>query len=388
MQPPSHIGDVLDLFRSRPEMSRVDVIEESGLSRSTVNQRLSALLEVGLIHPIDGGESTGGRPSSRFAFNTRRAVTLCADIGASGFLAAACDLAGRPLRRITRSVNVWDGPDAVLTLVTNAFRELVQNDQVWAVGVGVPGPVEFGTGRVVNPPIMTGWDGFDIVGWFSTRFPGPVFIENDANARAVGEARQTKTDDLIALKMGTGIGCGLVFNGHIIRGQEGAAGDIGHTRAHVADDAAPLQCRCGNVGCVEAYASGWAIQRDLAALGVNVTSVTDIVKLVHQGHLDAVRLVRNAGRIVGDAVASLVSILNPGTIVITGRLAACDEHLLSGIRERIYQRALPLATRNLTLRRSDLAESIGVTGLAFTTADRLLDTAHIDDTLTRIAPPS
>ena len=382
MDPSSHVGDVLDFFRHSRELSRVDVMERFGLSRSTVNQRLTTLLESGLIRPLDGGESTGGRPLARFAFNAERAATLTADIGASGFVAAVCDLAGTPLRHLTQAVDVWEGPQHVLTLVDEAFAKLIHtDDEIWGVGIGVPGPVEFAAGRVVNPPIMTGWDGFDIAGWIGERHPGPVVVENDANCRAVAEARQSATDNLIALKIGTGIGCGLVFNGQIVRGSDGAAGDIGHTWAPSADKQAPHPCRCGNNGCVEAYAGGWALQRDLTARGVDVDTVADIVTLVQQGQMDAVRAVRNAGRVVGEAVASLVSILNPATIVLSGQLAACDAVLLSGIRERVYERALPLATRRLEIRRSSLGQLDGVAGLALITADRILEPDTIDETL-------
>jgi predicted NBD/HSP70 family sugar kinase len=389
MEPPSHVGDVLGLFRHRNELSRVEVIERSGLSRSTVNHRLSTLLETGLIRPVDGGESTGGRPSTRFAFNAERAVTLTADIGASGFVAAVCDLAGTPLRHLVQTIDVWEGPEPVLDLVEKAFTALSRTDEeVWGVGIGVPGPVEIAAGRVVNPPIMTGWDGFDIAGWVGLRYPGPVVVENDANSRAVAESRHSGSDNLIALKIGTGIGCGLVFNGQIVRGNDGAAGDIGHTRATSADERAPRPCRCGNNGCVEAYAGGWALQRDLTAAGVEVGSVADMVNLVLKGQIDAVRIVREGGRIIGEAVASLVSILNPATIVLSGQLAACDEILLPGIRERIYERALPLATRRLQLRRTRLGELGGVTGLALITADRLLEADSIDLTLANLAAPA
>ena len=374
----SHISDVLALFRERGELARTDVIEITGLSRSTVNQRLTSLHEAGLITPTGGGESTGGRPSSRFAFNRDRAVILTADIGASGFTVAVCDLVGTPVRHLTRQVNVWDGPVAVLQQVTDCMDELRGESVVWGIGVGVPGPVEFRAGRVVNPPIMTGWDGFDISGWFAARYDVPVVVENDANARAVAEARLAGVDNLISLKIGTGIGSGLVFNGQIIRGNEGAAGDIGHTRAATADENAPLPCRCGNVGCVEAYAGGWALRRDLAELGTDVADVSGIVRLVKQGDFDAVRLVRRSGRVLGDAVADLVSILNPGRIVISGQLAECDEVLLSGVRERIYQRTSPLATRNLLLSTSQLGEFAGVTGLALITVDRILGPQSID----------
>ncbi|MET0714557.1 MAG: winged helix-turn-helix domain-containing protein, partial [Mycetocola sp.] len=120
----SHISDVLDLFRTRGELSRTEVMEISGLSRSTVNQRLTSLLAGGLITPLSGGESTGGRPSSRFALNAERAIFLTADIGASGFTVAVCDLSGTALRHTKRSINVWEGPDLVLGEVHAAFEEL------------------------------------------------------------------------------------------------------------------------------------------------------------------------------------------------------------------------------------------------------------------------
>jgi predicted NBD/HSP70 family sugar kinase len=375
----SHISDVLALFRAHGELNRTDVIDISGLSRSTVNQRLASLHGAGLIVPIGGGESTGGRPSSRFRFNSERAIIITADIGASGLIVAACDLAGTPLRHLERSVHVWEGPERVLGEVTECIELLRESSTVWGIGIGVPGPVEFRAKRVVNPPIMTGWDRFDIGGWFTSRYDVPVIVENDANARAVAESRLAQNDNLISLKLGTGIGSGLVFNGQIIRGNEGAAGDIGHTRAVLDDGRAPLPCRCGNVGCVEAYASGWALRRDLADLGTTVVDVSEIVHLVKRGDIEAVRLVRQAGRVLGDAVADLVSILNPSQIVISGQLSECDEVLLSGVRERIYQRTSPLATRNLRLRTSDLAMFAGVTGLAFITVDHLLAADSLDE---------
>lgn len=375
------LADVLSLFRQHGELSRAEVMATTGLSRSTVNQRLTALLSAGLIVDVGGGASTGGRPSSRFGLNGSRAALLTADVGASGLTVALCDLLGQPLRTAARRIDVWEGPEPVLAEVLSAFDEVLDGEQVWGIGIGVPGPVEFAAGRVVNPPIMTGWDGFDIAGWFAPHHSAPVLVENDANARAVGESRQLQRQNLVTLKLGTGIGAGLVLNGQIIRGDEGAAGDIGHTRAAVATDAPELPCRCGNSGCVEAYASGWALVRDLQAAGADVHDVTDVVDAVRRGDHEAVRLVRQAGRVLGEAVADLVSILNPGMVVLSGRLAECDEVLLSGVRERVYLRALPLATRRLTIRTSDLGESAGVIGLALVTADRIFAPDALDAVL-------
>jgi predicted NBD/HSP70 family sugar kinase len=373
----SHASDVLALFREHTELSRTDVIELSGLSRSTVNQRLTSLSSIGLIEETGAGESTGGRPSSRFSFRASRAVILTADIGASGFVVAACDLSGTPLVHVNRDINVWEGPVAVLEAVDHAFHELDYTGEVWGVSIGVPGPVEFAARRVVNPPIMTGWDRFDIAAWFATRYDARVTVENDANARAVAEARLHQVDNIISLKLGTGIGAGLVFNGQIIRGDKGAAGDIGHTQAAITDPE-PRECRCGNYDCVEAYAGGWAIQRDLERPDAPIGNVGDIVALVANGDMEAVRRVRAAGRVIGDAIADLVSILNPGTITLSGRLADCDEILMSGIRERIYQHTVPLATGGLHITKSTLGELGGVTGLALIAIDGLFQSESVD----------
>lgn len=380
----SHESDVLGLFREHGSLSRTDVIGLSGLSRSTINQRLTALTAAGLLRPLEGGESTGGRPSSRFAFRADRAVILCADIGATGFTAAACDLTGRPLAHVDGVIDVWEGPEPVLGAILAAFRDLEPDADVWAIAVGVPGPVEFAAHRVVNPPIMTGWDRFDIAEWFTRAYDAPVIVENDANARAVAEARHHRLDNVIALKLGTGIGAGLVFNGQIIRGDKGAAGDIGHTRAVIVESPA-RECRCGSFDCVEAYAGGWAIERELEKAGMPARGVHGIVELVSRGDIEAVRRVRAAGRVVGDAIADLVSILNPRAIALSGQLSECDEVLMSGIRERVYQRATPLVTRDLVIARSELGALAGVIGLALIASDAILKPSSLDAILQRPA---
>lgn len=370
-------GSVLDLFREYGELSRNEVIELTGLSRSTINQRLVALVESGLVVALPGGLSSGGRPSSRFKFNAARATIIGVDIGATGFLVAVCDLSGNPLDRVQRTINVWEGPEAVLSLVEETISSLAVPAEIWAMSIGVPGPVEYSARRVVKPPIMTGWDEFDIVSWFMARFDAQVYVENDANARAVAESRSRNVDNLISLKLGTGIGAGLVFNGEIIRGDKGAAGDIGHTQAAFF----PLEgkmCRCGNLDCVEAYAGGWAIQRDLGEIGINVSSTNEIVALVNRGDIEAIQTTRAAGRVIGDAIADLVSILNPASIVLSGQLVECGEVLMSGIRERVYQHTVPLATKDLDISESELGEDAGVMGLALIAVDALLRTSSFE----------
>jgi predicted NBD/HSP70 family sugar kinase len=360
-------------------------MDSTGLARSTINQRLDALLAAGLIVPAGESISTGGRRPGRFAFNAEVGITLVADIGASGLRTAACDLAGVVLAERATRINVATGPREVLGTVGRCFEELAGEvgrapEDVKGVAVGVPGPVQFATGRVVSPPIMTGWDGFDIPGFFRDRYGTTVLVDNDVNVMALGEQRASYPDvaHLAFLKVGTGVGFGIVAGGQVLRGTQGAAGDIGHIRVTVPDDTEQPVCICGNVGCVEAYAGGWALIRDLRAAGRTVETVDDVVALIRAGDPSAVRLARRAGRILGEATADAVSLLNPSVVVIGGQLAHADEQLLAGIREVVYQRCLPLATRSLQIVRSSLDLRAGIIGLARLLADTILAPDQLD----------
>jgi predicted NBD/HSP70 family sugar kinase len=197
---------------------------------------------------------------------------------------------------------------------------------------------------------------------------------------AVGEQRMCypDVDHLAFVKVGTGVGCGIIAGGQVLRGAQGAAGDIGHTRVTVADVAEEPVCICGNTGCVEAYAGGWALIRDLQAAGRTVDTVDDVVALIRAGDPEAARLARRAGRILGEAVADAVSVLNPAVVVIGGQLAHAEDQLLAGIREVVYQRCLPLATRSLQLVRTRLDPRAGVLGLALLLTDAILAPQQVE----------
>lgn len=373
------LGEILSLFRSKGPLTRGEVMESTGLGRSTVNQRLDTLLSSGLLVPAGESASTGGRRPGRFAFNAQAGITLVADIGASGLRTAVCDLAGSVLADRAARIDVRSGPVEVLGMVDEGFGALLSEvgrgrQDVKGVAISVPGPVQYATGRVVSPPIMTGWDGFDIPGYFRERYGGTVLVDNDVNAMAVGEQRTCypDVDHLAFLKVGTGVGCGIIAGGQVLRGAQGAAGDIGHTRVTVTDVSEEPVCICGNTGCVEAYAGGWALIRDLRAAGRSVDTVDDVVALIRAGDPVAARLARRAGRILGEAVADVVSVLNPAVVVIGGQLAHAEEQLLAGIREIVYQRCLPLATSSLQLVRTRLDLRAGVVGLALLLTDAIL----------------
>jgi len=379
---------MLALLRANSPLTRAEVMRRTGLSRSTVAQRLDALLTAGLVVTA-GEEAPGrGRPAGQFAFHRDRGVLLVVDVGATAVRAALTDLTGSIRLERTTALDVAEGPHRVLGVIEGFFAEMLAESgrapaNVYGIGLDVPGPVDIGSGQVVSPPIMSGWDRFDIPGWFRPRYGCPVMVENDVNAMAFGEQRSVypDTEALLMIKVGTGIGAGLVAGSAVYRGADGAAGDIGHMQLTVPGEAAQPECRCGNTGCVEARAGGWALVRDLRAAGYQVSTVDEAVALIRTGDTTAVGLVRRAGRMLGGAVADAVSLLNPRVVVIGGQLAAAEEQLLAGIREMVYRRSLPLATARLHIVRSTLGQRAGLVGTALLLADLVFAPRRIDELL-------
>ena len=341
----------------------------------------------GLLHDAGEAPSTGGRPASLLGFNASAWVVLAADLGATHARVAVTDLAGTTLAEQANDMDIADGPDAVLGWLQGQFDEVLaaagrDAEEVAGIGIGLPGPVEFSTGRPVNPPIMPGWDGVAVPEPFRRRYNVPVLVDNDVNIMAAGEhwARFRSLTDLLFIKVGTGIGAGIVAGGRIHRGAQGAAGDLGHIQV---PDRLDAHCTCGNVGCVEAVAGGAAIARDLRALGVAANNSRDVVTLVRSGDPTAGRLVREAGRVLGEVVAAAVNLLNPSVVVIGGDIAQAHEQLLAGVREVVYQRSLPLATRHLEIVRSSLEDRAGTMGAAAMAIENAVAPAYVDELITR-----
>jgi glucokinase-like ROK family protein len=268
----------------------------------------------------------------------------------------------------------------VLAIALDEVRAVLEEcgvERPLGAGIGVPGPVDFHRGVSVSPPIMPGWDGYPVRDLVARELGCPVVLDNDVNVLAMGEQHAgvaRAADDFLFVKIGTGIGCGIVVDGELYRGVDGCAGDIGHIRV---DDFGPT-CACGNTGCLEAFAGGAALARDataaarsgrseaLAALLAEngELSARDVGLAVTQGDPVAVQLIRDSGTRVGQVLASLVSFFNPGLIVIGGGVTAVGHALLAEIRGVTYRRSLPLATGNLPIVLSELGAEAGVIGAA------------------------
>jgi len=346
---------------------------------------MDSLLAQRLVVPAGASASTGGRPPKTFAFNRNAGAVLAADLGATHSRVAVTDLAGDVMVQTRADMPISDGPDTVLGWLEETFNALLQEcghkaADVRGIGVGIPGPVEFATGTPVAPPIMPGWDGYGVATRLRDVYDAPVLVDNDVNIMALGEywSRWRDTEHLLFVKVGTGIGCGVITDGRIHRGAQGAAGDIGHIHVPDHDD---VICRCGNLGCLEAIAGGGAMATTLTNLGVPAQNSRDVVRHVRDGRPEAMRLVRQAGRELGGVLASAVNFFNPGVIVIGGDIAHADEHLLAGVREVVYRRSTALATRSIRIARSTLDDRAGVLGAAVMVIEAVLAPEAIDQAM-------
>jgi len=386
---PTGAGALLQLMRDGRPRTRAELIQLTGLARSTVGARVDSLLAAGLLKPAGESRSTGGRPPVRFAFNPTAAVVIGADLGATHATVGLTDLDGTVIIDRTVELDIASGPAPVLDRVVDLGRELLKEAkrsraELAGVGIGLPGPVEHSTGRPASPPIMPGWDGYDVPAHVSAGLGGPVLVDNDVNIMALGEHATVHplVDHLVFIKVATGIGAGIISGGQLHRGAQGAAGDLGHVAAPHGDG---ILCRCGNVGCLEAVASGPAIVGRLERAGVEVHDTRALVDLVRGGNPEAIAEMRAAGREIGAVLASTVSLLNPQVIVVGGLLVQCAESLLAGIREVVYGRSLPLATEQLQIVAARTGGHAGVIGAATMVIQHVLSAEEVERQLANLA---
>jgi predicted NBD/HSP70 family sugar kinase len=386
---PSGAGELLQLMRDGTPRTRAELIQLTGLARSTVGARVDALLAAGLLAPSGEAASTGGRPPARFAFNPRARVVIGADIGATHSLVALTDLSGSVIAERAEQLDITLGPRHVLDSLVRTGKALLKSagltrQDLAGVGIGLPGPVEHSTGRPAAPPIMPGWDGYDVPAHVSAGLGAPVLVDNDVNIMALGEhaAVYPDVEHLVFVKVATGIGAGIISSGRLHRGAKGAAGDLGHVAAPHGGDAL---CTCGNLGCLEAIASGPAIVKALRAEGIEATDSRGLVGLVRAGDVTAAHAVRQAGRDIGEVLATCVSMLNPEVIVVGGILAQSAESLLAGVREVVYGRSLPLATGDLQIVAARTGDHAGVLGAATMVIQHVLSAEQIEVQLARKA---
>ncbi len=374
---------------ARP-VSRSQLIEALGLSRGKISTEVGRLIEVGLLADEGFADSERGRRSSLVGIPYSAGLIAAIDIGATSIDVALTTLGSELVAHRGEPADVRDGPQPVLDRVKALLAELLEEQaalpqDVLAIGVGVPGPVEQASGLLTVPPIMPGWDRFPIRETFAGEYAAPVFVDNDVNVMALGEhwgGVGKGVDNLLFVKIGTGIGGGIIADRSLYRGTQGCAGDIGHI---CVDPDGPV-CSCGNRGCLEAMAAAPAIASKAERCAREAISpilsgvleergelsAKDVGEAASVGDYYALEIIRESGRLVGRVLATLVSTLNPSLIVIGGGVANIGHSLLAEIRSTVYRRSLPLATRNLPIVLSELDETAGVVGASVLAAEGVL----------------
>jgi glucokinase-like ROK family protein len=375
-------AEVMRALRKNGQTSRAEVTSITGWSRAKTSQEVNALVEKGYLVDAGEGISKGGRKPRLLRFNSQLGYVIGIDIGATSLEIALADVNGSILRRVMEPADVRQPPEDLLGRCSVLILELaiaqgIQPEQILGIGVGVPGPVDFARGVLVAPPLMPDWENYPIRNFFKETFPSAfVVVDNDVNIMALGEQRSgdaANVDHFLVIKIGTGIGCGIMASRKIHRGSNGSAGDIGHI---CVDKQGPI-CRCGNRGCLEAMAAGPAIAekamqavrdgksellRKMMEENQGVLTPEDVNAACREGDEAALEIIRASGQMIGDVLAELVNFFNPSHIFITGGIANFGNHLLIAIKRAVLRRSLPLATTNLAINFSRTGSDAGVLG--------------------------
>jgi predicted NBD/HSP70 family sugar kinase len=379
--PPSRLTNrlrVLRVLARHPGSSRADVVQRTGLSRSTVSALLDELEAAGVVAQQlvrdDGRPRGAGRPPVQVSLAPRAAFAVGLDVGHRHIRAALCDLSGEPVAVEHSEAEVDHAPGPSLDLARELVHAVlaqagVAREQVIGVGMGIAAPVDARRGTAHVEGILPSWGGVQPAAEMEARLGLPVQLENDANVGALGEHRfgaGRGVEHLAYVRLSAGIGAGLVLDGRPYRGGGGIAGELGHLLAN--PDGAI--CRCGNRGCLETVASPVAVAALLERSRGMPVGVAELLARVEQGDRGARRAVADAGAAVGRAVAALVNLFNPELVVIGGELAATGEVLLDPLRAAIEREALAPAAAQARVVRGALGGDAEVLGAAALVLER------------------
>jgi predicted NBD/HSP70 family sugar kinase len=378
-------GEVFGLIRDGAVTTRTEIGRVTGLSRTAVAARVSALQAAGLVLERAEVPSSPGRPAAGLVFNVDAGVVLAAAIGRSRTQLGVCNLAGQVLAMTDVDQELGTGPQDLMPDIAKRLDALLdeagrRHDEVRGVGLSIPGTADTARGCSLDSPAMSGWDGVALPPYLRELTGAPVQLDNDANVIVLAERRgqRDRFDDMLLIKASTGLGAGIVAGGVLQRGMLGGAGEFGHTKVPAA---VGIACRCGDAGCLEAVAGGWALVRDLQQHGRSVGHIRDLVDLALAGDAEARRLIRDSGRHIGEVLAGAVNLLNPESLVIAGDMAKAYDIFVAGLRATIYGNAAALATRELQILPSTHGEQSGVIGCAAMILDQVLSAGAIDAAL-------
>ncbi|GAA5113126.1 ROK family transcriptional regulator [Alloalcanivorax gelatiniphagus] len=376
-------GELLALIRSGRATTRGALGRETGLSRTAVSTRLAALEHAGLVVEGPVESVTGGRPAATLRLDRESGLVLAVALGRSRSQMSVCDLAGEELASVSQDQEVGASPQDVMPLVARHLTEMLSGlgrsaDDVRGVGVSLAGIVDPAGVMSLDSPALSGWDGVPLAPYLHDVTTAPLVLDTDCNVLARSQAVEHPYDDALVLKASTGIGLGVVAGGRLVRGHRGAAGQLGHVKVAAA---AGLQCRCGDVGCLEAVAGGWSLVERLRAEGREVDHLRDLVAQAGRGDGHARAVVRESGRHVGEALAAVVVVTNPEAVIIGGDMAGAFVTFAAGLRDSLFGATTASAGRDLQVLPAAHGEHAGLVGCARLALDSVLSPQAVDAAL-------
>jgi glucokinase-like ROK family protein len=359
---------VLDALRRNGLSSRSDLARLTGLSRTTVGSLVADLQARGLVvEEIDGERQPGrGRPPVFLRLDRSAGVGVGIDFDHDRVRVALADLSSKVLGEDWAEIDVdhsaSDAIDAVVEIIeTLRVAAGLDETELIGAGVGLPGPIDPRTGTVGSATILPGWAGKSPREMLSERLALPVEVDNDANLGALAEisvGAGRGLNDVVYVRLGSGVGAGLVIGGQIHHGTTGLAGEIGHVQVNPDG----VVCRCGNRGCLETVAAEGAIRALLHPAQGHEVSRREVLDLVAARDLGATRVVNDAGRAIGRVLADLCNAVNPEAVIVGGELSEAGAPLLDGIRVAIDRYALPGAAQVLKVVHGELGDRAEVLG--------------------------
>lgn len=398
---PNTTAQIYNIIRHNGEINRMGITRISGVSKSTISLQINKLIKLGLVEEKTPPDSS----QRKLKLKIREDLGYVAGVFL-GITKLSIIIFNLDMKIKCERVHYFDSisdPEQCNREIIRQLKELCAENgiqRLWGIGIGFPFPVNFREGKPDSPPNVPLWHDYPLRKIYEKEFGCPVLVDNDVNVMALGEGYKgctTDESDFLFVKVGTGIGAGLIVDGKIYRGANGCAGDIGH----IAVDGSTVRCHCGNKGCLEAVAGGKALAARAMETAANGESpylkevltrkgqltAGDINNGAIIGDLSCIQLIKDAGNAIGEVLAKLVSFFNPSSIVVGGGLSGFGNLFIGAIREAVIRRSLHLATYELNVCISELKEKSGPTGAGTLIIDHIFSSREFTRTIKRNRAP-
>ncbi len=384
----ANLERVVRAVRMAGSLTQAEIARSTGLSAATVSNIVRELKDGGTVEVTP--TSAGGRRARSVSLSGDAGIVIGVDFGHTHLRVAVGNLAHQVLAEESEPLDVDASSAQGFGRAEQLVNRLIETTgispgKVIGVGLGVPGPIDVESGTLGSTSILPGWTGINPSEELAARLGVPVYVDNDANLGALGElvwgsGRGVK--DLAYIKVASGVGAGLVIDGHIYRGPGGTAGEIGHITL---DESGPV-CRCGNRGCLETFtAARYVLPLLQPSHGADLT-MERVVQLAREGDPGCRRVIGDVGRHIGSGVANLCNLLNPSRVVLGGSLAEAGELVLAPIRDSVSRYAIPSAGRQLSVLPGALGARAEVLGALALVLSEMGDSTLLESTLPTATP--